>query len=560
MEPLRHDDPRQVGPYRLEGRLGGGGMGQVYLGRSPGVRRVAVKIVRPDLADDAGFRRRFASEITAARRVGGFYTAQVVDADPDAGPPWLVTAYVPGPSLHQAVEAHGPLPAAAVGVLGAGLAEGLAAIHACDLVHRDLKPSNVILAEDGPRVIDFGIARALDATSHTLSRAVIGTPAFMSPEQARGRPVGPASDVFSLGSVLVFAGTGRGAFGTGHPDAVIYRVVHDEPDLSGLTGHLTGLVAACLEKNPDDRPTVTDLLDVLAAPTGDSTGWLPPNITSMITERHAATRAPTGGPSFEVSIDEVDAEVPAPASETPRDTTVADGEQNWPQGVGTVQARAGETVAGYTPVAVPWLPGETAGARKATVVRWHKQVGDTVTVGEPLLEVSSVRGGIVITSPTSGILYMAYRRVGESTRTGSVIAGVGTPEATVPSAPLPRPARIIILSLLSLLIVSLVMGVVSVASPLFTDDIHKAQVGDCVAQEYPVRDNKLDVQNVKWFKMPCALMKVRSSFGAENDPDGYYKVLYRDPSGECSRYVKNWSDTDHRQTNWGEMSLCMRKL
>ena len=291
MDRLEAGDPRQVGPYRLLGRLGGGGMGLVFLGRSPGGRPVAVKVVRPELASDAGFRRRFADEIIAARRVGGFYTAQVVDAEPNGDPPWLVTAYVAGPSLHEAIQAHGPLPAAAVSVLGAGLAEGLMAVHGCDLVHRDLKPGNVILAEDGPRVIDFGIARALDATHHTSS--IVGTPAFMSPEQGRGDLVGPQSDVFSLGSVLAFAATGRNPFGTGPSHAIIYRIVHDHPDLTGLPGRLADLVAACLAKAPADRLTLSTVLDHLAD--GDHpTQWLPPAITTMIAERGADTRALTG--------------------------------------------------------------------------------------------------------------------------------------------------------------------------------------------------------------------------------------------------------------------------
>lgn len=297
-EPLRPGDPRQAGAYRLEGRLGGGGMGQVFLGRSPGGRPVAVKLVRPDLADDPGFRRRFALEAEAARRVGGFYTAQLVDADPDADPPWLVTAYIPGPSLHQAVEAHGPMPAEAITVLGAGLAEGLGAIHACDLVHRDLKPSNVILAADGPRVIDFGITRAVDATSHTLSRAVVGTPSFMSPEQARGREIGPPSDVFSLGLVLAFTATGRSPFGTGQAEAIVYRIAHDEPDLTGLTAHLTDLVKRCLAKDPGERPSVADILKELTDPTQTTTQWLPPPFATMIAERHVQTPpAPAPFPS-----------------------------------------------------------------------------------------------------------------------------------------------------------------------------------------------------------------------------------------------------------------------
>ncbi|MFJ7154074.1 serine/threonine-protein kinase [Streptomyces sp. NPDC101118] len=287
MEPLRAGDPREVGPYRLEGWLGGGGMGRVYLGRSPGGRPVAVKVVRPEFAGDARFRERFAREVAAARRVGGFYTAQVVDADPEADPPWLVTAYVPGPSLHEAVARQGPLPATAIGVLGAGLAEGLAAIHACGLVHRDLKPGNVILAADGPRVIDFGIAHAMTDT-HT--RSMVGTPPYMSPEQALGRPVGPPSDVFSLGSVLVFAAAGRSPFGTGSPAEVGYRVVHAPPDLMGLDilpDGLAGVMAACLSKTPEARPGVTELLDRIAAFGGTPSVWLPPQVVTMISQRVA---------------------------------------------------------------------------------------------------------------------------------------------------------------------------------------------------------------------------------------------------------------------------------
>ncbi|MFI1154531.1 WD40 repeat domain-containing serine/threonine protein kinase [Streptomyces sp. NPDC020817] len=324
-KPLRPGDPRHVGPYRLEGRLGGGGMGQVFLGRSPGGRLVAVKLVRPELADDPGFRRRFALEAEAARRVGGFYTAQLVDADPDADPPWLVTAYIPGPSLHQAVEAHGPMPPEAISVLGAGLAEGLGAIHACGLVHRDLKPSNVILAADGPRVIDFGITRALDATSHTLSRAVIGTPSFMSPEQARGHEIGPASDVFSLGLVLAFAATARSPFGTGQAEAIVYRVAHDDPDLTGLPAHLTDLVKRCLAKTPGNRPSVTDILGQLTDFTQATTQWLPPPIATMITERQVHTPptpalTPPSDPGTHRSGTTPDAPEHAPATDPSGDT------------------------------------------------------------------------------------------------------------------------------------------------------------------------------------------------------------------------------------------------
>ncbi|MDA0563915.1 serine/threonine protein kinase [Streptomonospora sp. S1-112] len=282
---LRAEDPRRIGPYRLHSRLGGGGMGQVYLGRSPGGRAVAVKVVRPELADDIGFRRRFAAEVEAARRVGGFYTAQVLDSDTDADPPWLATAYIPGPSLYEAVETHGPLPAETVAALGAGLAEGLAAVHACRLVHRDLKPGNVILGSDGPRLIDFGIARALDATSYTQTRTVMGTAGFMSPEQATGARVGPASDVFSLACVLTYAATGHSPFGTGRIEAVAFRVVHAEADLTGVPARLVPLLAACLAKEPDARPGVAEVLELLAGGGASTTLVLPREVTTMVTLR-----------------------------------------------------------------------------------------------------------------------------------------------------------------------------------------------------------------------------------------------------------------------------------
>ncbi|MEV4673609.1 MULTISPECIES: serine/threonine-protein kinase [Actinomadura] len=285
MKPLEPGDPAQVGPYRLFGRLGRGGMGEVFLGRSPGGRLVAVKVVAADLASDADFRRRFVEEVEAARKVGGFYTAEVVDADPDAGRPWLVTAYIPGPSLQQAVAESGPLPDQAVQVLGSGLAEGLLAVHRAGLVHRDLKPGNVLLADDGPRVIDFGIARALDAAQK--STAVIGTPGFMSPEQARGRAAGPESDVFSLGCVLAYAATGEGPYGKGRPAVVVYRIIHEEPDLSRLPERLRPFVAACLAKDPAARPSVGDVLAHFA-PAADEGHWLPERVSAMITERKAA--------------------------------------------------------------------------------------------------------------------------------------------------------------------------------------------------------------------------------------------------------------------------------
>jgi len=277
VKPLQPGDPQQVGRYQLLGRLGAGGMGQVFLGQSPGGRLVAVKLIRAELAADREFRTRFAREVAAARHVSGMFTAAVVDADPDAPQPWLVTAYVPGPSLAEAVDGQGPLPLTSVLTLAAGLAEGLGAIHAEGMVHRDLKPSNVLLAADGPRIIDFGISRARDATALTRAGLVVGSPGFMSPEQALGRDVGPASDIFSLGAVLAFAAGGEGPFGAGTSTALLYRVVHDPPATDRLPGPIRSLVDRCLAKDPRSRPTTEQLLAELAAvDSADSAvDWLP---------------------------------------------------------------------------------------------------------------------------------------------------------------------------------------------------------------------------------------------------------------------------------------------
>jgi len=267
MESLQPGDPGSVGPYQLVGRLGAGGMGQVFLGETPGGRKVAVKLIHPGHAKDAQFRERFAREIAAARRVGGFHTAPVVDADPHADPPWMVTAFIDGPSLEDTVGRDGPLPPGRIRALGAGLAEGLAAIHAEGLVHRDLKPGNVILASDGPRIIDFGIARAADETRLTTVGAVIGTLAYMSPEQLGGDPAGPASDVFSLGGVLAFAATARPPFGSGSAAAVINRILSQPPDLAAVAdGQVRQLIASCLTKSPAGRPALAAILAALTRP------------------------------------------------------------------------------------------------------------------------------------------------------------------------------------------------------------------------------------------------------------------------------------------------------
>ncbi len=288
MRPLTAQDPESVGGYRLLARIGAGGMGVVYLARSEGGALAALKVIRAEHAADPAFRARFRREAQAAARVDGRWTAPVTAADPEAAEPWIATAFVPGPSLAETVAAHGPLPPDTVRALGARLAEALDAVHAAGLVHRDIKPGNVLLALDGPRLIDFGIARSGGATALTATDVVIGTPGYLSPEQARARDeeVGPPSDVFSLGCVLTYAATGRPPFGGGTAPAVIYRTVHEDPDLDAITDDgLRILVARCLAKDPADRPTVPEL----RAGLGDfgTDDWLPPALPAVIAARSA---------------------------------------------------------------------------------------------------------------------------------------------------------------------------------------------------------------------------------------------------------------------------------
>ncbi|WP_200301830.1 serine/threonine-protein kinase [Streptomyces adelaidensis] len=260
-QPLQADDPVQVAGYRLAARLGAGGMGRVYLSHTQGGRPVAIKVIRPELADDPVFRRRFHREIKAAQRVRGAYTAELIDADADGVPPWLATLYVPGPSLAEAVARHGPLPVPAVLWLMAGVAEALQAIHGAGIVHRDLKPSNVLLAADGPRVIDFGISLASGITSHTATGTAAGTPQFMAPEQATGGEVTAATDAFALGQTAAFAALGEPLYGDGPSVSVLYRIVHSEPDLSRLPAQLRPLLARCLAADPAQRATLAEVVE-----------------------------------------------------------------------------------------------------------------------------------------------------------------------------------------------------------------------------------------------------------------------------------------------------------
>ncbi|MFE2725184.1 serine/threonine-protein kinase [Kitasatospora sp. NPDC059327] len=298
-QPLHPDDPREVGGYRLFARLGAGGMGRVYLSYTPGGRPVALKVVRPEFAEDGEFRRRFAQEVSNAQRIHGLYTAQVIDSGGlDSDAPWLVTAYVPGPSLQQVVRENGALPVRTVLLLIGGIAEALQAIHSVEVVHRDLKPANVLVAGDGPRVIDFGIARAADATALTGTGYRIGSPAFMSPEQAQGRPVTPATDVFALGALAAYVAGGTAPFGDGPDTAVLYRVVHEPADLDAVPVDLRELITRCLAKSPEDRPKPAEIIEI--ARNHPSVGgqlrfaddWLPRQVNTEITRRSDLPRTP----------------------------------------------------------------------------------------------------------------------------------------------------------------------------------------------------------------------------------------------------------------------------
>ncbi|MER5554768.1 protein kinase [Streptomyces sp. NPDC002793] len=292
-QPLTGSDPATIAGYRIAAKLGSGGMGKVYLSYTPGGRPVAIKVIRPEFGEDPEFRRRFAQEVQSAQRVQGLFTAPVIDADTEGAQPWLATAYVPGPSLAGAVVAHGALPAQAVLLLIAGMAEALHVIHGAGIVHRDLKPSNVLLAADGPRVIDFGIAYAADATSLTGSGVTIGTPSFMAPEQAAGHRVTPATDIFALGQVAAYAATGTPAFGEGTSHGVLYRIVHEEPDLTGVPDRLTELVTRCLTKDPAGRPSIAEIIELCRTANAETVlrrpeDWLPAPVAADITVRAAA--------------------------------------------------------------------------------------------------------------------------------------------------------------------------------------------------------------------------------------------------------------------------------
>ncbi|MBE1532037.1 serine/threonine-protein kinase [Actinomadura algeriensis] len=395
MEVLSPGDPEEVGGYRLLGRLGSGGMGRVYLGRSRGGRMVAVKLVHAELAGDPVFLRRFRREVEAARRVGGEWTAPVLDADTESAAPWVATGYVPGPTLTETVERHGPLPEDSVLALAAGLARALQAVHACDLIHRDLKPSNVLVTIDGPRVIDFGIVRAVDASVATRSGALIGSPPFMAPEQVRGADVTAACDVFSLGSVLAYAATGRRPFGSGANGlhALLFRVLQEPPDLEGMSGPVRALAESCLAKEPERRPTPAEILESLP-PVPDR--WLPAEVLAEL-GRHAAgllaldtAEAPAGPGAATTTPPTVPAPPPGTTAPPPETNTRSPARRRGRLVAAGAAAAVGTVVAGLVIVLLDGdrtnATGSGGGAGRgdvptAMVGTWdgsaHKSEGDT---------------------------------------------------------------------------------------------------------------------------------------------------------------------------------------
>ncbi|MFI5666969.1 serine/threonine-protein kinase [Streptomyces sp. NPDC051704] len=416
-QPLREDDPQTVAGYRLAARLGAGGMGRVYLSHTPGGRPVAIKVVRPELAEDPTFLRRFRREVEAARRVRGAYTAELIDADADGVPPWLATVYVPGPSLSEAVARRGPLPVPAVLWLVAGVAEALEVIHGAGIVHRDLKPSNVLLAADGPRVIDFGISLATGTTSPTATGSAIGTPQYMAPEQALAGETTAATDVFALGQTAAFAALGEPLYGDGPSVSVLFRIVHSDPDLSRLPESLRPLIARCLAADPDDRAT-------------------PAEIVAWCRQRLGKDADAGGGPAVWREVAGPEPVVPAPV---PHPTSVHT----------RALAPDAAPMAWQPPAAPPLTPEERRVRRRRTALI----VGAVVTVSAVLLtglvwkvmdaaDRARERSAAAATSsgPASG--GKATGSTGAAGAGGSSGAGgaaAGAPKASKPPAPFPHP-------------------------------------------------------------------------------------------------------------------------
>ena len=447
---LRPADPVSVGPYSLLGRLGAGGMGQVYLAKSPGGHLVTVKVIRPELADERGFRTRFGLEVAAARKVSGMFTAAVMDADPDAERPWMATAYVPGPSLGDAVDEEGPLPVKSVLALAAGLAEALQAIHAVGMVHRDLKPSNILLASDGPRVIDFGISRARERSRLTTTGVVMGSPGFLSPEQAMGRAVGPPSDLFSLGAVLAFAVTGDSPFGSGPTPALLYRTVNQSAELSAVPARLRPLIEHCLVKDPAGRPTPAELLTQLSPDVGVIIGeWLPKAITDTL--GRYVPNIPQTSPDLQTVVPSEPSPAPVPtasdsalidtapsaavlAAQVPSVPVIIEPTPDlaaaWPTGPALGFSAAARTVQGGAGRQIPLRE------RNRRFGRWHFGAAKTVIAAAVVVSAAGTALAVWLTQPTAPrvtrpvVSGIAPARGTAAGGTIVVITGTGLADAT----------------------------------------------------------------------------------------------------------------------------------
>ncbi|MFF9572028.1 protein kinase [Streptomyces sp. NPDC014685] len=373
-EPLGPGDPAEISGYTLRGKLGEGGMGSVYLSHTRGGQPVALKVIRREFAQDPEFLRRFAREVQAAHRVQGAYTAAVLDSSVDGQQPWMASAYVPGPSLADAVLTHGPLPLRTVLLLTAGVAEALQSIHAADVVHRDLKPSNVLLAADGPRVIDFGIARSAEATALTGTDVRLGTPAYMSPEQAEGKPATSALDIFALGLIAYFASTGGHAFGEGAGHALLYRIVTRQPDLAACPEPLRPLIARCLAKEPGKRPVPSEIIEEchrVAAAKGTTLargeGWWRP-VTAAEDSTAPAGSVSSAQPSYEPTAPEApqayEPEPPQAYEPNALDPRMYFAQQAAPARF-VPQPSAPHSGRSGGPVAVPAVAGESDGSERA---------------------------------------------------------------------------------------------------------------------------------------------------------------------------------------------------
>ncbi|MFF3454575.1 PQQ-binding-like beta-propeller repeat protein [Streptomyces sp. NPDC002730] len=431
MEQLTQHDPRRIGPFEVLGRLGAGGMGLVYLARSASGRRVAIKTVRTELAEDQLFRVRFTREVEAARAVSGFYTAAVVDADPRAAVPWLATAYVPAPSLEEIVNECGPMPAQAVRWLAAGVAEALQSIHGAGLVHRDLKPSNVLVVEDGPRVIDFGIASGVSNTRLTMTNVAVGTPAYMSPEQARdSRSVTGASDVFSLGSTLVFAATGHAPFHGANPVETVFMLLREGPDLEGLPDELRPLIDSCMQMEAGLRPTPEDLQAQLAPhlfssgsdDSGTASAWLPTRATAMIEQRRGGrppAPAPAPVPQRPAEPTPPRPQAPPQPQQPPPSRQGADWDSAWRGGN---DPRTGQAAASPAPAGPVRLPGSK------------------VPIGPGPRVADAGRGGVVEAGPATGWVRPPGGLNGAEAATSAVPSPGPSAVPPAVAAPVPPPA------------------------------------------------------------------------------------------------------------------------